>query len=276
LIPYFIWSQVTFGTPFAFREGYSNAVGSAVPFGWYNLGFFYSLTGGVLFVLFLIGLFIALRFILYLDIIAKDRRAAFNPEIFSIISLVIVSAFYIFYIRGTEDRWVFLWLPFIFFFVSNSIDKISELVEGYAKGLGIIILVGLLLIVVYSQYTHGNELILNKKDSYAPIKQAALWMKDNSNKTDLIVSASITQTTYYSERNVSTFSSAAKTPEEYNQFIYQNEPRFIEVSAFEGQPEWLNSWIDVNQKSLNPVKVYYADPARTQPIVIIYQIMYSN
>lgn len=289
LIPNFIWSYATFHDPVAiFHSGYSDAIGTPKPFGWYNLDFFFSLTtpglsfrqGGFdifqfllyspFFLLFLIGVVMAFSFILYFDLIIKDRKKVLNPNIFSLWVLIAVSAFYIFYSRGTEDRWVFLWMPFIFFLIAKALFFIYDKVKKYNKQIALIIILALLALGAYWQVTYASALIDNKVDSYMPIKLGGLWMKDHSQPGDKILSISYTQTVYYTERNVTSFS-LLKSPAEFNKYIKENQPiKYIEISIFEPHPNWTQQWLEQSQNKLIPVQVYSA--AQNQPVAVIYAL----
>ncbi|MEI6731234.1 MAG: glycosyltransferase family 39 protein [archaeon] len=273
LIPYFIWSYVEFGTLTAFREGYSNAVGSVLPFGWYTFNFFYTLSDVCTFILFLIGLVLSLKFLLYLDVLARDKNRVFDGDIFGVITLVIVSAFYIFYIRGAEDRWVYLWLPFIFFFVGRSLEIVGKSADKLLKNAGIVLIIILLLVSGYLQVSYSNQLIDSKFSSYSPVKDAGIWVKENSLEGDRLLSISYTQSTYYSERNVSSYSSF-KNGSEFDNYLEQNRPKLIQVSIFEPHPEWIYTWTQINQNRLKPFYVSYGDAQKKQPNLVVYEIAY--
>ena len=237
LLPYFIWSYFTFGNPTAVKEGYI-AEFTHFPIGWYNIKFYYTLTEGINFILFVIGVIIALRFLTYADILIKDKKKCFDPNIFSIIVLATISAFYIFYIRNTDDRWVFLWLPFIFYLIGNSLLYFYQFVKPYNKIIAIAVVFILLGWGIYGQYKHADELIRNKIPSYSPVKDAGLWIKQHSNPGDKVLSISYTQTVYYTERNVTSYS-LMKNESELDRYILDNKPRYIEVSVFEPHPSWI-------------------------------------
>ncbi len=280
LVPYFIWSQITFGTPFAFRAGYSNALGTAQPFAWYTMSFFYSLLDNLSFVLFAIGLILALKFVLYPDLLAKDRKKCFDSDIFSVILFVLVSAFYIFYIRGAEDRWVFIWLPFMFYIIGNLLVKIYN--WGRKKSaIGAFIVVILILgIVGFSQVQAAGGLIDMKKDSYAPVRDAGLWMKANSNPGDGIFSVSYTQTVYYTERNVTTYSLIPQLPNstEFDKMVLADKPRYIMWSIFETHPSWTIEWIQKHM-SKGDIQLVYGvpiSPNSQQPALAVFAPDYSK
>ena len=279
LVPYFIWSYLSFGTLTAFKSGYSNALISSmpVPFGWYNLQFFYTLTQNVFFALFIIGIILGLKFLLYVDVLIKEKKKCFDPDIFGFIVLVVVASFYIFYIRGTEDRWVFLWLPFIFFFMGKTIMFIYENVKKYGKWISVVLCIGLLVWGGYGNLTRADDLIKGKISSYAQVKDSGIWIKENSEKDDLVWSLSMTQHTYYTERNVSNYNAPIETSEEFDEFVMLNRPRYIVASIFEPvNTPWLNEWVELNQDKVTVRKVYFADSAQTQAVLIIYEINYAN
>ncbi|MEK6855518.1 MAG: glycosyltransferase family 39 protein [Nanoarchaeota archaeon] len=275
LAPYFIWSKVTFNTSTAFSTGYSAGVQEKIPFAWYNLNLFYDLTGVLLFIIFISGVLISLKFLLFFDIIIKEKKKILeHPEVFSILVLLIVSSFYIFYIRAAQDRWVFLWLPFIFFVSAKSLIYAYSLIKKIDKNIAIFLLIGLVLIVGYLQLSQANTLIKEKKDSYLPVKLAALWMKDNSNPSDIILSMSRTQNTYYSERE--TYKKFEDESEkELEEYIKEKKPKFITYSLFEQHPAWLQPWIEKNQDKLIPVKAYFADEEQKNAVLVVYEINYN-
>jgi 4-amino-4-deoxy-L-arabinose transferase-like glycosyltransferase len=269
LTPYLIWAYKMFGTPIAFTYNYSNAVVRSEPFAWHVFGFFYTLSENILFILFILGLILALKFLLYADILAKDKKKCLDAGLFGVIVLMVVSAFYIFYIRSIEDRWVFLWMPFIFLFIGNVLDKMYEFGKKYTKVISVLVVVVLLAVGGYMQYKHADSLIENKLDSYGQVKDASLWIKENSEKNDRVLSISYPQTVYYSERNVSTYSSI-ESAEAFKDYINATNPRYMIVSAFEQHPAWIDSWMQSTNDTL-VANVYYSDKARTKPILVVYE-----
>jgi hypothetical protein len=266
LVPYFVYTYLYFGKLFTLGS-YNNSITSHLSLGWYNLQYFYLLTENILFVLFIFGLVLSLRFLLYIDVLLKERKA--DPNLFSILLIVIVSVFYITYIRGTEDRWVFIWLPFIFFMIGNALMFIYECRKDagwVVKYIMIAIIIGLLALGGFVQYQHADNLIKMKKDSYMPVKLGALWIKENSNINDTIFSISYTQTVYYSERNVVTFSG---NQSEFEEMLRIKKPRYLMISVFEQHPDWMYAWVDGNPR-LKAVNGYSEGQ---RPVLAIYEVI---
>lgn len=306
LIPYFIWAKLSYGSFLAFRAGYGNPTLQDWPFAWEVLGFLTALLNpsasanicnptdavchsfwnnapllfksifnfnSVLYVSFVIGAILAIKFLFYTDVLIKDKKKCFDANLFAIISLLYIAGFYIFYQRAIEDRWVFLWLPFMFFFVGNALQFIYRTAKKYNKTIAIVLVLGLLAFGGYSQLKHAGELIENKKGSYKPVELSGIWMKDNSSPEDIILTRSKTQHTYYAERRTKSYNDFV-LPEEMNAYITENKPKFFIISIFEPNPDWTQEWINQNQNRLNPVQVYTTDGTQEGISLVIYEIVY--
>ncbi|MBS3089916.1 glycosyltransferase family 39 protein [Candidatus Pacearchaeota archaeon] len=237
LVPYFIWSEVTFDNPMGFRTGYTPD-SLQFPTGWYNIKFYYLLTEGVTFWAFMLGAVMALQFLLYIDILAREKKKCLDPNIFSILVLVFISAFYIFYIKNTDDRWVFLWMPFIFLLAGKGIMTIYSFVMRYNKAIASIVVIVILAFAMYGQVSHAKQLVDIKKGTYSPVKEAGLWIKENSDENAKVLSISYTQSTYYTERNVSTYSRIENTSA-FERYLHENRPDYVQASIFEPHPSWM-------------------------------------
>lgn len=277
LLPYFIWAYLTFEDPFAFRQGYSDAaLSNSIPFGWYTLNFFYYFTQTVFFVLFIIGLILSLEFFLYLDLLVKNKKKCFSPEIFGIVVLLVVTSFYIFYIRGAEDRWLFLWLPFIFIFTAKALIFIYDVIKKQNEYFSLIALFIMLGFITFSQLSIANELIILKKESYSHVKLAGEWLKSYANKHDKVLTSAYPQIVYYSELNITHLTSKYKNPDLFKELIETTKPRFLVFLIGEFLPEEaINSWLQQNQNKTKAVQVYYSDPEKEKVIGVILEINWN-
>ncbi|MBI2632249.1 glycosyltransferase family 39 protein [Candidatus Pacearchaeota archaeon] len=242
LIPFMLWQYFIFGNPIAFASSYGLEGGSAErPFGWMALSFFYQLPKLLFFILFLIGSISALwKLSLTWDILKKEKIKRLNPDIFSLVVLAAVSVFYIFYIQGViEDRWVFLIMPFVFFFSAKGLFNIFSSIKLDVKGVKAFIILVVFALFFYFQIQHSSSLIENKIQSYAPVKESALWIKSHSDSSDKVVSASYTQMTSYSERRTYAFT-WYKNEEEFTKFLKKEKPRYLMFSVWEASnhPQW--------------------------------------
>lgn len=292
LVPQMIWGYVSFNNPLPFLGDYSSEVGTSNPYGWYNIGFFRTLTDEnipgdaipdklldarhILFWLFILGVVYSLRFLLYIDVMVTDKKRCFNPELFSLLALALISAFYIFWIKGTEDRWVFLWLPFIFFIISEPLVALQKYLTKYHKMAGIILIIVLIGLGGYYQYKHGTSLVKERFGSYGPVKESSIWIKENSQPEDKVITFSTTQAGYYSERKLINLGHIGNVSH-LQEIALKEHPKYLVFSIFEPvatQPrlEWFRNYIQTNQTLLTPAQAYYQDAERKQPVLIVYKI----
>ncbi len=248
MVPFMLWQYSFFGSPLEFAKSYGVEGGSSErPLGWQALDFFTIFPKELFFILFCAGIISALIYLgLRFDIILKEKEKRTDPRIFSIISLVCISAFYVFYIQGViEDRWVFLITPFIFIFAAQGVFALLSIFKINKKEIQILIILVLFVIFFNSQLNHAGNQIKSSSGSYAPVKEAALWIKDHTGYQDKVVSASYTQMTAYAEREVLIFSpcpyvcSPYKDELEFDKALREKKPKYVMFSIFEGHPPWI-------------------------------------
>ncbi len=290
LVPFAIWQYSVFGNPLAFAPSYigGTGIGQGWDFGWMVFQFFYQFPKPLFFILFVIGAGAALlNMVLSTDIYLKNKERRLDAHVFSLLLLVVIILFYVFYIRGTiEDRWVFIIIPFIMYFAAEGLISISEMIGKNNKKLILGIVLLCLSIFMFYQLQHTNSLIDLKKESYLPVKEASLWIKENSEKEDTVMSVSYTQATAYTERKVITYPPRVRDPnssyayipsqiEMMDRLIEENHPKYLMVSVFEVHPDWTQQWLNENSARLLPVKVYFADPQQKQVLLVVYEIKYD-
>jgi len=270
LIPYFIYNYVKFGTIFSFISGYvdPNSLASKFQssFNWSIFGFTYDFTNTLFFILFLIGiLFVLLNIIMGFDLIYKEKNLKVKADLLSILSILIVICWFVFIERwSAEPRWLILMAPFMFLVIGRGILDSFNYIKINGRIVFFIIII-LLFLGSYSQLKYNDELIKSKKDSYIPVSMAGLWIGENSNKNDLILSKSVPQITYYSGRE--TLGIPFREPEK----IKELKPKYMMVSVFELHPPELLQFVDNIQDHLEIVNAYFADSKGTQPMLIIYK-----
>jgi 4-amino-4-deoxy-L-arabinose transferase-like glycosyltransferase len=274
-IPFMIWQYVSFGNPLAFAPSYAMLDGKGRAereLGWMALTFFASFPKIIFFALFLITFcFYLFRFLISIDLSFKEKRNNLDSDLFSIITLIFTASYFIFFTQGIiEDRWIMIIVPFIFFFSAKGFEILAgylKKINTYAPALFIILI---FIVFIYSQSLHNHSLTLNKIPSYAPIKDSALWIKDNTEKGDSFLSVSFTQATTYSERKVITY--ALMNSSILEETIQKEFPKYLVVSLFENHPNWIGPWTEENKNALTIARIYFLDENKQNPSLIIYQI----
>ena len=186
---------------------------------------------------------------------------------FIFIWILLTLAYFVFLERDAEDRWLLpIALPLIVV-VSKGIYFIYDQIKKYQKNIAITVFILLILLGAYFQLARASETINAKKDSYKEVKDASLWIKENSNEDDIIFSKSSTQMTYYTQRQVLGFGG---NETEFKEQVKKYKPKYIIFSIFEPHGITL-TYPDKFNNSLEPVKAYYAGDDKTKYVLVIYR-----
>lgn len=275
--PYLVWSYFYHGNAFAFRQGYGGVPDSSP--GWYMIQHLYDYPELGFFIFFILGLVTLIPLFLSFDlVIFKKNKERYN-DLFSFILIVVILFFFIFFLRSAENRWLIAMSIGVFIFSAKGIILIYDFTKKNFKHFAIITLIALLIFGAYFQINHADAIIKDKVNTYVPVKEAALWMKENSNPDDVILTASVPQTAYYSERKVISFYNSSEgayyTSGQLGGFINSEKPRYVVVSVFEpSNPQWTLDYPQQNPSMFKPVKAWFSDQEQKNPILIVYEVDY--
>jgi hypothetical protein len=240
----------------------------------YILGGQYQL-GIIIFILFLVGVFIFFfDFILGFDKILKNEEI--QKKFFILLWIVIPFLVLGYITEYVEHRYISADLVFLFFLAIFPLMKLEDYISkkgkmSHKKAFTLIFI--LVFILLIPNITWGKELTESKISSYAEVKEAGLWLKENSNLSDLIITSSTPQIIYYSERAVQSGNPVIWTNMSYFETeVNRLKPKYLMISAYEQSPEWLYIYPENNSDKLTPVKAFYQGQ---NPVVVIYEFNYS-
>ncbi|MBM3230112.1 glycosyltransferase family 39 protein [Candidatus Pacearchaeota archaeon] len=280
LIPFFIWQYVAFGNPIAFAPSYADSAQQAErDWGWQALTYIYSFAQpdasflkGPFAILALLGCFIFLGpFLLTCDKYFLSSERIPRPELLILSLIVCTELFYIFWTQGTiEDRWILIIAPLLFVFSALGVLFLYKVLTKKSALFAFLIIALLLGAYGYAHLTHMHALTTIKKDSYAPVKDISLYLKEILAPTESWMTVSYTQGTTYSERKVITYG-PIKNSTAMNELVEREHPRYLVDSIFEPRPAWLDSWIAEQGTKLSIIKVIFADQTQKQPLLILYK-----
>jgi len=239
----------------------------------------------------ILGLLSLIPFFIGLDIFWKQKDKMFNYDFFLVIFLIIHLIFYIIIFRAANDRWLLMLMPMIFILCAKGLVFLYKNLKKYNLYLAATIVLILLLGGVYQNFSHANQLIENKKTSYGEIKLAGEWLKENTPTDAKIITASIVQNQYYSERDsyafytndsiwasctdlygsVSANETCQRGTEEafIKNRIEKINPSYMIVSVFE--PVFTPQWAYTYAERHNLTAVHGYSDNQGNPILIIYQ-----
>lgn len=231
------------------------------------------------FVLFILGvlLFFADLF-LGLDLIFKKESKNLRIKILILLWIIIPMIAFGMSRPYTEQRDTSPQAVFFFSIIGIALFSIYGYLSKYNKQIAALVVGGLLIVGAIPQITYGYDMTNLKASSYLPVKEAALWMKQNSKPTDIIFTMDSVATMYYAERD--TYSTSSLMQEELEGMALFKKPKYLVLSSFEPanlQPKidfapWLSNHSDI----IRPVNAWFADKEQQQPILIIYEFNWNN
>jgi len=281
LIPYFIWAYSSFNTLFPFlKAGGKGDVGrSLLESSKEIFGYIPSFLGWAFFIVFLIGLIsLLIKLILGFDLFIKRENREIDSDFFNLIFIIIFTFYFAFVMRGGEDRWVLpIALPLLLI-TGKGFSIIYDFMKKYNRYIAIGLVVILLAIGSYQEIKQADFIIKNKVSSYLQVKEAALWMKENSNPSDKIFSVSLPQTFYYSERETWSYTEDKEhnfigNASLFEKFLFEEKPKYLTVSIFEYLPPWIVPYIDEHKDMFKPVQGYVTQDQK--PLLVVYAVKYE-
>jgi 4-amino-4-deoxy-L-arabinose transferase-like glycosyltransferase len=278
LSPYILWGYLQFHGFVITQAGAWNAPkGSYISNGIWNFASYLSLFPNMfswpLLIFLIAGLLLMYKIFIGFDILLKGRDQQGNQQIKRDLFLLLLFLIPILTVSFSmehyfEDRYIFTSLPAAFIISSAFIFQIYNLIKKKNKLLAILFFILLLISITFIQLKYTDTLVRNKSESYLQVKYAGLWINQNSNSSDVIVTKSWPQMMYYSERDVLTIPSE----KEGLKTLISSNPniKFYVVSAFENHQEWMYSFPQEN--NLTIAQAYFADSSKQKPVLIIYKI----
>jgi len=223
----------------------------------------------IFFIFMFIGIFSLSKLFLCFDIFWKQQDKRFNADFFVLLWIIIQLFIYIIVIRSANDRWLLMMMPALFFLVAKGFYITEKYLRKHSKYLAVFIIIALILLGGFYQLKHNHQLIEVKKNTYKEIKLAGEWLKENTPKDTKVITASIVQNQYYSERQSYGFyvnSTHNKTL--FEEKVKKLKPDYLIVHVFEPgfTPEWAYTY--PQEKNLQSIIGF---PNNEQPLLVIYK-----
>ncbi len=232
------------------------------------------LGSALLIVSILVGILFLFYFFISLDLILKRRGLEYDKYLYVFLLAFVPFIFQSVFHHSFEDRYIMNAFPAFFIFLSIGIIKITNILKKYNKFLPILIIILILGLGAYQQLTYSNLIISSKTSSYLEVRQSGEWIKENSEKSAIIFSASVPQHTYYAEREVYNYVHPGVNETEFEEKVNKLKPDFLVLSIFEPHAQWVYEYPQNHQDMLIPVKSYMQQ--NNQPSLIVYKFEYPE
>lgn len=264
IILFFVYNYLTQGNIFpALLSGdYAKPVSKAIALDVLNYVPVYLKT--TFFIFFILGLLIAMfeLFIGY-DSIKKTKKLQSNLLLVLILSVFL--SYFVFYIRGAEDRWLFAASISMCVLTAKGLNYVIDKASRYGKYLSLILIILILGFGAYQEIKFANAIIKEKVQTYYQLKQGFEWIKKNTpGDSVILLSGMEVYLMYYGERKYLTF------PQ--NESDVDNiKADYLVVQAFSQQPAYINSYLQNSQDKLELVNAYFFDSEKKQPAFLVFR-----
>ena len=228
--------------------------------------YYYFLTR-IFFIVFLTGVFF-----FFIDLLLGFDKIFKNPELQAklfILSWILVPLSVLGYITPVvEQRYATAVLPFLFLiplsFIFSTENLISQNIKLDKKTITVLLFI-ILIVFLIPNYVWGKQLVEVKKTSYAEVKEAGLWLKENTDADAVILSDSEPQIQYYSERSTYVL---VRNESDFEKQIDELNPDYLMLSIYEPYPQWIYTYPEKHPELL---KAIYGIPQNQQATVVIYK-----
>ncbi|KKN48147.1 hypothetical protein LCGC14_0655910 [marine sediment metagenome] len=266
LAPYIIWGYIEFGSlvltqasshvaPESYFSGITILKNYLI-----NFPTYFSWT---ILVAFILGIVSMYRLVLYFDkVIGGDE--ILRRDLYLLLVLIVPFILISTLINHNEDRYIMIIFPSILIISSSFIRDFYYMIKKKGRVMAIILVAIILTFTSLYQLDLADSLIKNKESSYLQVKEAGIWLKENSNISNIIATRSQPQIRYYSERKTI---GIPATEEEFESSLTP-DVKFYMLSIFEAHPEWAYTY--PGRKNLTIERDYLTQDK--QPILIIYNL----
>jgi len=268
---YLLWSYLRFGNPlYALSYAGGGAIegitfGSGLSVLKQYLFTFPNYFHTILLIILLFSFLYLFEVLIGLDIIFKNKNHYLSSKFFLFIWIFIIFAYFSFGVSHYEDRYVFPAFPALFYLIALMAIEIQTRLLKYGKLISLIFIVAVIVFGSYALVAHSNSIIKERVSSFESIKNAGLWIKENSNSEDRVLIRSHPQNTYYSERESY---SIPLYEEDFAANLSAINPKYVVISLYDSpsDPNWWGYSFNYTKYNLVPVNFF----PKNNPQVIVY------
>jgi len=224
-----------------------------------------------LLIFFIIGFFLLLEIFFYFDLIIRQKEKSKNNLLYCLMAILIPFIYFVFIIRAGDARYFIATLPLLYVVCALGIDFTAEKISKMSKSkiLYLAVIFIIIFIGAFQQLKASDEFIMSRVTSFKEVKDAGLWLKENTPEDAKIITASILQNQYYSERHSYDFHvNGAQNETLFDEKVRTIKPNYLIVSVYESAytPQWAFAY--PQKYNLTIVQAYSQN---NQPMLIIYK-----
>ena len=168
-----------------------------------------------------------------------------------------------------EDRYLAMIFPAVFLLTAAALDVAGQYLKRFNPAAATAAITVILVYAAGSMAAHSHAVITARINSFAAVRDAGLWIKEQSRPDDTVVTSSVPQNTYYAERASYSF---PKQPGDFDRLLADRRPKFLVLSIWEGSPKWAYDWPERHPEIAEVAVAFFLDQAQKRPAAIVYSL----
>lgn len=242
-LPYFVWARAAYGDALHALRAWSHNMpemtfparleGVASYLAWAH-----SSLGWVLSCFFLVGLLLFLGWVVRPQKLVRYEDSTLSGQFLVVLWLLAPLLYFGMIVRPVLDRYLILSLPPLFLIIGYGAVRVSDVLQRTHPLGKVATVAALVLAGGASQLQQSDQIIRAKLRSYEALRDAGLWIRGRTEPQDTVLSKSVAQLTYYSER------ANYEIPDgrgEFEAVLALRAPTHVVISRYEEHPRWLFS-----------------------------------
>jgi len=206
-----------------------------------------------------------------ITIIKQIRHVSRRAQVyfFLILWMIVPFLFFGLFVDHFEDRYIAMIFPAVFLLTGAALDAAYEYGKQFNAAAAVAGIVLFLLYAGVSMELRSHSIITARLASFAAVRDAGLWIKEQSRSQDAVVTSSVPQNTYYAERGSYAF---PKQPGDFDGLLAQRRPKFLVLSVWERSPQWAYDWPERHPEMAEVAVTFFLDQAQKRPAAVVYSL----
>ena len=168
----------------------------------------------------------------------RGRADTTRVDLSILIWMAVPVAYFGLFVRPLQDRHMLLALPPLFLATGRLLAWLAEDRAKLVRGpVGVLAVAGL-IVSAGPLLAMTDRTIRGKLQSFAPLREAAVWLTPRLSANSVVLSESVAQLTYYTSRAINLL---PETPAEFDALRATGRVDFVVLTRYEAHPAWITT-----------------------------------
>lgn len=142
------------------------------------------------------------------------------------------------FVRPGQDRYVFLALPPLFLVAGRMLAWLAAGLAQYARVPVAAVALAVMIASAYPLLATTDRAIRDRRQSFAPLRDAAEWLTPRLTPNSRVLSKSVAQLTYYTSHAITDL---PETPADFDALRAIGRADFVVLTRYEAHPAWITA-----------------------------------